>query len=363
MTRKTRALLLSPLCLAAALAQAADTVKIYNWSDYIAPDTNRQFQKATGIGFTYDVYDSNETLDGKLMTGKSGYDVVFPSNHFMARQIQGGAMKKLDKTQLPNWQNLNPVLLKALEVNDPGNQYGFPYLWGSTGIGYNVAKVKAVLGDDAPLDSWDLIFKPEYMQKLHKCGVAILDNGPELIPAALNYLGLAHHSKNPADYKKAEALLMKVRPYVSYFHSSKYTSDLANGNICVAVGFSGDIMQAESRAKEAGNGIQIGYSIPREGTPLWFDMVAMPVDAPDEKAGYAYMDYLLRPEVMADISNYVHYANGNQQADSRVDPAIKDDPKIYPSPAMMDKLFALQAMPLDIDRLRTRLWNKIRSGN
>ena len=363
MTRKTRALLLSPLCLAAALAQAADTVKIYNWSDYIAPDTNRQFQKATGIGFTYDVYDSNETLDGKLMTGKSGYDVVFPSNHFMARQIQGGALKKLDKTRLSNWQNLNPVLLKALEVNDPGNQYGFPYLWGTTGIGYNVAKVKAVLGDDAPLDSWDLIFKPEYMQKLHKCGVAILDNGPELIPAALNYLGLAHHSKNPADYKKAEALLMKVRPYVSYFHSSKYTSDLANGNICVAVGFSGDILQAESRAKEAGNGIQIGYSIPREGSPLWFDMVAMPVDAPDEQAGYAYMDYLLRPEVMADISNHVHYANGNQQADSRVDPAIKGDPKIYPSPAMMDKLFALQAMPLDIDRLRTRLWNKVRSGN
>ncbi|MFK3788865.1 polyamine ABC transporter substrate-binding protein [Pseudomonas piscis] len=363
MTRKTRALLLSPLCLATALAQAADTVKIYNWSDYIAPDTNRQFQKATGIGFTYDVYDSNETLDGKLMTGKSGYDVVFPSNHFMARQIQGGALKKLDKTQLPNWQNLNPVLLKALEVNDPGNQYGFPYLWGTTGIGYNVAKVKAVLGDDAPLESWDLIFKPEYMQKLHKCGVAILDNGPELIPAALNYLGLAHHSKSPADYKKAEALLMKVRPYVSYFHSSKYTSDLANGNICVAVGFSGDILQAESRAKEAGNGIQIGYSIPREGSPLWFDMVAMPVDAPDEKAGYAYMDYLLRPEVMAEVSNYVHYANGNQQADSRVDPAIKGDPKIYPSPAMMDKLFALQAMPLDIDRLRTRLWNKVRSGN
>ncbi|MBC2656301.1 polyamine ABC transporter substrate-binding protein [Pseudomonas sp. MSSRFD41] len=363
MTRKTRALLLSPLCLAAALAQAADTVKIYNWSDYIAPDTNRQFQKATGIGFTYDVYDSNETLDGKLMTGKSGYDVVFPSNHFMARQIQGGALKKLDKTRLSNWQNLNPVLLKALEVNDPGNQYGFPYLWGTTGIGYNVAKVKAVLGDDAPLDSWDLIFKPEYMQQLQKCGVAILDNGPELIPAALNYLGLAHHSKNPADYKKAEALLMKVRPYVSYFHSSKYTSDLANGNICVAVGFSGDILQAESRAKEAGNGIQIGYSIPREGSPLWFDMVAMPVDAPDEQAGYAYMDYLLRPEVMADISNHVHYANGNQQADSRVDPAIKGDPKIYPSPAMMDKLFALQAMPLDIDRLRTRLWNKVRSGN
>lgn len=364
MIRKTcTLLLLSPLFLGASLAQAADTVKIYNWSDYIAPDTTKQFQKETGTGFTYDVYDSNETLDGKLMTGKSGYDVVFPSNHFMARQIQGGALKKLDKSQLPNWKNLNPALLKALEVNDPGNQHGFPYLWGSTGIGYNVAKIKEVLGDDAPLDSWDLIFKPEYMQKLQKCGVAILDNGPELIPTALNYLGLPHHSKNPADYKKAEALLMKVRPYVSYFHSSKYTSDLANGNICVAVGFSGDILQAESRAREAKNGVEIGYSIPKEGSPIWFDMVAMPVDAPDEKAGYAFMNYLLRPDVMANISNYVHYANGNLQADALVDPAMKNDTKVYPSPAMMDKLFALEAMPLDIDRVRTRLWNKIRSGN
>lgn len=254
---------LLPLMLAGTLCQAAETVKIYNWSDYIAPDTLKNFTRDTGIAFSYDVYDSNETLDGKLMTGQSGYDVVFPSNHFMARQIQGGALKKLDKDQLPNWKNLNPALLKALQVNDPGNEHGFPYLWGSTGIGYNVAKVKAVLGENAPVDSWDLIFKPENMEKLSKCGVAILDNGPEVLPAALNYLGLPHHSKSPEDYKKAEAMLMKVRPYISYFHSSKYTSDLANGNICVAVGFSGDILQAETRAKEAGNGIDIGYSIPR----------------------------------------------------------------------------------------------------
>ena len=275
---------LLPLMLAGTLCQAAETVKIYNWSDYIAPDTLKNFTRDTGIAFSYDVYDSNETLDGKLMTGQSGYDVVFPSNHFMARQIQGGALKKLDKDQLPNWKNLNPALLKALQVNDPGNEHGFPYLWGSTGIGYNVAKVKAVLGENAPVDSWDLIFKPENMEKLSKCGVAILDNGPEVLPAALNYLGLPHHSKSPEDYKKAEAMLMKVRPYISYFHSSKYTSDLANGNICVAVGFSGDILQAETRAKEAGNGIDIGYSIPKEGAAIWFDMVAMPADAPDEKS-------------------------------------------------------------------------------
>ena len=354
---------LLPLMLAATLCQAAETVKVYNWSDYIAPDTMKNFSRDSGIAFTYDVFDSNETLDGKLMTGNSGYDVVFPSNHFMARQIQGAALKKLDKSQLPNWKNLNPVLLKALEVNDPGNQHGFPYLWGSTGIGYNVAKVKAVLGDDAPVDSWDLIFKPENMEKLSKCGVAVLDNGPEVLPAALNYLGLPHHSKNPEDYKKAEALLMKVRPFISYFHSSKYTSDLANGNICVAVGFSGDILQAETRAKEAGNGVDIGYSIPREGAAIWFDMVAMPVDAPDEKAAYSFMNYLLRPDVMAGISNYVHYANGNEQADALVSPEIKADTKVYPTAAMMDKLFALQAMPLNIDRIRTRLWTKIKAGD
>jgi putrescine transport system substrate-binding protein len=281
----------------------------------------------------------------------------------MARQIQGKALKQLDKSQLPNWKNLNPVLLKALEGNDPGNQHGFPYLWGSTGIGYNVDKVKAVLGDNAPVDSWDLIFKPENMSKLKQCGVAILDNGPELLPAALNYLGLPHHSKNPEDYKKAEALLMKVQPYVSYFHSSKYTSDLANGNICVAVGFSGDILQAENRAKEANNGVNIGYSIPKEGAAIWFDMVAMPADAPDDKAGYAFMNYLLEPQVMANISNYVHYANGNEAADKLIDPAIKSDTKVYPSEAMMGKLFALEAMPLNIDRIRTRLWTKIKTGS
>ena len=356
-------LTIAPLMLVASIAQAAESVKIYNWSDYIAPDTLKAFQGASGILPVYDVYDSNETLDGKLMTGNSGYDVVFPSNHFMARQIQGKALKQLDKSLLPNWKNLNPVLLKALEGNDPGNQHGFPYLWGSTGIGYNVDKVKAALGDNAPVDSWDLIFKPENMSKLKQCGVAILDNGPELLPAALNYLGLPHHSKNPEDYKKAEALLMKVQPYVSYFHSSKYTSDLANGNICVAVGFSGDILQAENRAREANNGVNIGYSIPKEGAAIWFDMVAMPADAPDEKAGYAFMNYLLEPQVMADISNYVHYANGNEAADKLIDPAIKADTKVYPSEAMMGKLFALEAMPLNIDRIRTRLWTKVKTGS
>jgi putrescine transport system substrate-binding protein len=343
-------------------AQAAGTVKIYNWSEYIAPDTVANFSKETGIQASYDVYDSNETLDGKRMTGKSGYDVVVPSNHFMAKQIQAGALKKLDKAQLPNWKNLNPVLLKALEVNDPGNQYGFPYLWGSTGIGYNVDKVKAVLGDNAPVDSWDLFFKPENMEKLAKCGVAVLDNGPELLPITLNYLGLPHHSQKPEDYKTAQAELMKVRPYITYFHSSKYVSDLANGDICVAVGFSGDILQAATRAREAGNGVNIQYSTPKEGSPLWFDMIAMPADAPDEAAGYAFMNYLLRPEVMASVSNFVHYANGNVVADPLVEAGIKADPAIYPPAEVMKSLFALESMPQKIDRVRTRVWNAVKTG-
>ncbi len=351
-----------PLMLLASVSQAAESVRIYNWAEYIAPDTLKNFQGASGIATHYDVYDGNETLDAKLMAGHSGYDVVFPSDHFMARQIQGGALKKLDKSQLPNWQNLNPVLLQALQVNDPGNQYGFPYLWGSTGIGYNVDKVKAVLGDGVALDSWDLLFKQENMAKLSQCGVAVLDNGPELLPIALHYLGLPHHSQNLDDYKKAEKLLLEMRQNVRYFHSSKYISELANGDICLVVGFSGDVLQAGSRASEAGNGVKIEYVIPKEGAPMWFDMVAMPADSPNEAAGYAFMNYLLQPEVMAGISNHVQYANGNAKADSLVDPALKADNKIYPPEAVMSKLYTLQAMPLKIDRVRTRIWSKVKSG-
>lgn len=353
---------LLPLMLAASVSQAAEMVHIYNWGEYIAPDTLKNFQTETGFETQYDVYDSNETLDAKLMAGHTGYDVVMPSNHFMARQIQGGALTRLDRSKLPNWHNLNPVLMKALETNDPGNLYGFPYLWGTTGIGYNIDKVKAVLGDGVELDSWDVLFKPENLSKLAKCGVAVLDNGPELLPIALHYLGLPHHSQRPEDYKKAEALLVEMRQNVTYFHSSKYIADLANGDICMAVGFSGDIMQAANRAKEAGNGVHLEYLIPREGAPLWFDMVAMPANAPHEAAGYAFMNYLLEPRVMAGISDAVRYANGNTQADALVEASLKADPTVYPPEAVMDKLFALEAMPPKIDRLRTRIWSRIKSG-
>jgi len=351
---------IAPWVLVSA-AQAAETVKIYNWSSYIAPTTLEAFTASTGYPTQYDLYDSNEMLDAKLMAGHSGYDVVFPSNHFMAHQITAKALKPLDRNRLPNWKNLDPALLKVLEANDPGNRYGFPYLWGSTGIGYNIEKVKAVLGD-VPVDSWGLVFKPEYMKKLAQCGVAFLDNGPEILPIALNYLGLPHHSTAKGDYDKAQALLMQIRPYVRYFHSSKYTADLANGDVCVAVGFSGDVMQAAQRAEEAGNGQNIAYVIPKEGSPMWFDMVAMPADAPDEAGGYAFLNYLLAPQVMAQISNHVHYANGNTAAEPFVDAAIRTNAMVYPPHAVRQKLFVLEAVPKATDRLRTRVWSAVKSG-
>ncbi|WP_414708366.1 polyamine ABC transporter substrate-binding protein, partial [Pseudomonas sp. UBA6276] len=251
-------------------AQAAGTVHIYNWSDYIGESTLADFEAATGIKPIYDVFDSNETLEGKLLAGHTGYDVVVPSNHFLGKQIKAGAFQKLDKTQLTNYSNLDPVLLKRLEKNDPGNQYAVPYLWGTNGIGYNVDKIKEVLGVDK-IDSWAMVFEPENIKKLSKCGVAFLDSPDEMFPAVLNYMGLDPNTTDEKLYKKAEEKLLKVRPYVTYFHSSKYISDLANGNICMAVGYSGDVFQAKSRAEEAGKGIKLAYSIPKEGGNLWFD--------------------------------------------------------------------------------------------
>ncbi|MGC1331516.1 polyamine ABC transporter substrate-binding protein [Pseudomonas sp.] len=350
------------LAATACTVQAAETVKVYNWSEYIAPDTLKNFQARTGIVPVYELYDSNEVLNDKLMARNSGYDVVFPSTHFMARQVQAQALMDLDRSKLPNWDNLNPVLLKMLEVNDPGNRHGFPYMWGSTGIGYNIDKVKAVLGDNAPVGSWDLIFKPENISRLKACGVAFVNSGPELLPITLNYLGLPPHSKNPDDYKKAEALLMKIRPYVAYFDTARYTNDLANGDVCVVVGYNGDVLQAQTTATAANKGVNIGYSVPREGAPLWFDMVAMPADAPNPKAGYAFMNYLLEPKVIAGISNYVHYANGNEKADALIDPALHGNTVVYPDEDTMSRLFALEAMPADIDRIRTQVWTRVMAG-
>ena len=342
-------------------AMAEPVVKVYNWSDYVGETTLADFQKATGIKALYDVFDSNETLEGKLLAGRSGYDIVVPSNHFLGKQIKAGAFQKLDRSQLSNWDNLDPQLLKQLEVNDPGNQYSVPYLWGTNGIGYNVAKIKEVLSVDE-IDSWATVFEPENMQKLASCGVSFLDSADEMIPAALNYLGLNPNTQDAADYAKAEAKLLAVRPYVAYFHSSKYIGDLANGDICVAVGFSGDILQAADRAEEAGKGIEIAYSIPQEGANLWFDMLAIPADASNPKEAHAFINYLLDPAAIAGVSDYVGYANPNIKAGELMDQEVRNDESVYPPQAVLDKLYISAELPVKVQRLMTRSWTKVKSG-
>jgi len=342
-------------------AQAAGTVHIYNWSDYIGETTLADFQKETGIKPVYDVFDSNETLEGKLLAGRTGYDVVVPSNHFLGKQIKAGAFQKLDRSQLPNYANLDPVLLKRLEQNDPGNQYAVPYLWGTNGIGYNVDKVKAALGVDK-IDSWSVLFEPENIKKLHSCGVAFLDSADEMMPTVLNYMGLNANSTNPKDYAKATDKLLAVRPYVTYFHSSKYIGDLANGDICVAIGFSGDIFQAKNRAEEAKKGVNIAYSIPKEGGALWFDMLAIPKDSSNVKEAHAFINYLLKPEVIAQVSDYVGYANPNPGSDKLMEQSIRTDEAVYPPQAVLDKTYVSVELPPNIQRLMTRSWTKVKSG-
>lgn len=342
-------------------SHAQGVVHIYNWTDYIGENTLEDFQNATGIKPVYDVFDSNETLEGKLLAGRSGYDVVVPTNHFLGKQIKAGAFRKLDRDQLPNFKNLDPALLKQLEKNDPGNQYAVPYLWGTNGIGYNVEKVKEVLGVDK-IDSWSAIFEPENMKKLSKCGVSFMDSPDEVMPAMLRYLGLDPNTTSADDYAKAEAKLMEVRPYVTYFHSSKYVSDLANGNICVAFGYSGDVFQAADRAEEAGKGVEIAYAIPKEGANLWFDMLAIPADAKNVKEAHAFIDYLLQPEVIAEVSDYVGYANPNPASDEYMDPSVREDDSVYPPQAVLDNLYIQAELPPNMQRIATRSWTKIKSG-
>lgn len=360
MHKKLISLCLPALLCAATAAHAEGTVRIYNWADYIAPNTLADFQQATGIQPTYDVFDSNETLESKLLTGRSGYDVVVPSNHFLARQIKAGAFQKLDRSKLPNWKNLDPVLMKHLQDNDPGNQYAVPYLWGTNGIGYNVDKVKAALGIDK-IDSWAVLFEPENIKKLQKCGVALLDSPDEVFPAVLNYMGLDPRSEKPADYDAAEAKLKAIRPYVTYFHSSKYVTDLANGDICVAFGYSGDVLQAAARAQDAKNGVNVAYAIPKEGANIWFDMLAIPKDADHPEQALAFINYVLDPKVIAQISDTVGYANPNPASNSLMKPDVLNNPSVYPSPEVMSKLYASTIQTPAIMRTMTRKWTSIKS--
>ena len=337
-------------------------VKVYNWSDYIADSTIREFEKETGIDVTYDVYDSNEVLEGKLLSGNTGYDIVGPSSEFMGRQIIAGVYQKLNKDALYNYDNLDPAMMSLLENLDPDNAHSIPYLWGTTGIGYNKQKAIEVMGVDFAMNTLDVVFIPEIIAKFQHCGVAFLDAPSEMFKAALHYLGLNPNSQNPKDYQEqSKELFNNVRPYIQYFHSSKYINDLANGDICLAFAWSGDVLQAADRASESGNGVQIEYRIPKEGTLMWFDMLAIPADAPNPGNAHKFLNYILKPEVIAEISNKVNFANANIPSKSLIKADSLNNPDIYPEEELMRKLFVAKILPPDIDRVMTRQWVDIKS--
>ncbi len=350
------------LSLLGGVAFAQDrTVNVYNWSDYIDESILEDFTKETGIKVVYDVFDSNEVLETKLLAGGTGYDVVVPTGTFLGRQIQAGAFQKLDKDKLPNLTNLWPEIMARVEKFDPGNEHAINYMWGTTGIGYNVDKVKEIL-PDAPLDSWDMVFDPEVVSKLADCGVYMLDTADEMFPAALNYLGLDPDSADTDDFKKAAELLKSVRPYVRKFHSSEYINALANGDICLAVGWSGDVLIARDRAKEADNGVTVEYVIPKEGAMMWFDNMAIPVDAPHVEEAHEFINYIMKPEVIAKATNYVFYANGNKASQQFVDKEVLEDQAVYPSEEAVKNLFSTTTKSPKALRVRTREWTGVKTG-
>jgi putrescine transport system substrate-binding protein len=347
---------------AVAPALAEDkVVNIYNWSDYIDPAMLEKFTADTGIKVVYDNYDNNEIVETKLLAGGSGYDVVVPSAPNIARQIQAGTLLPIDKSKIPNLNHQWDMIAKRLETYDPGNQYAVNYMWGTTGIGYNVAKIKAAM-PDAPVDSWDMIFKPEVIAKFKDCGIEVLDTPEELIPAALHYLGLDPDAKDEASINKAGDLLTSIKPYILKFHSSDYIDALANGDICMAVGYSGDVFIAKNRAEEAKAGVEINYVIPKEGAAMWFDSFIIPADAPHPDAAYAFINFMLTPEVAAANSNYVFYANGNKDSQTLVDKVIFEDPAIYPDAATLGRLYTTTPYDAKAQRIVTRVWTKVKSG-
>lgn len=360
---KTSTLTLAAFVLAGSTASFAQerVVNVFNWSDYIDESIIEEFTAETGIRVVYDVYDSNEMLETRLLAGGSGYDVVVPTTSFMARQIAAGVYQPLDKSKLTNIDNMWPLITERVAVFDPENQYSVNYMWGTNGIGYNVAEVQERLGIDE-VDSWAVVFDPANAEKLADCGIHFLDSPIEIFPAMLAYLGRDPNSTDPEDIAAAEEALLAVRPYVEKFHSSEYINALANGDICLAIGYSGDVFQARDRAAEADAGVEVNYAIPKEGAEMWFDQLAIPADAQNVDEAHEFINYLMRPEVIAKASNYVYYANGNEASQEFLVEDVIDDPAIYPSSDTAEKLFTKPPYDAQANRLITRAWTRVKSG-
>lgn len=341
----------------------AKQVNVYNWNNYIGENVLSDFEKSTGIRVVYDLVDSNQVLEGKLLAGQSGYDVVVSSADFMARQIKAGIYLPLDKTKLTDFKALDPMLMRALGELDPNNQFGVPYMWGTTGIGYNRTKVVEILGADAPLNSWDLVFKPENLAKLSQCGVAFLDSPTDIFPIVLNYLGIPSDSNNPRDYQgQAKALLKFLAKHVTYFHSSKYIDDLATGEICVVVGWSGDVFQAKIAALEVAQPLKIEYVLPKEGALLWVDMLGIPADASHPDEALAFINFLMRPDIAARNTNEIWFANPITASREQTLPMIANDTAIYPMPDQHEQLFPAKPVSPRVERVMNRAWTEILTG-
>jgi putrescine transport system substrate-binding protein len=350
-----------PPSKAAGPADSGKVLNLYIWSDYLAADTLSNFEKQTGIKVHAAYFDTNETLETKVIAGNSGYDVVVPTASFFERQIKAGAYLPLDKSKLPNLRYMDGQLMSKVALHDPGNEHGVIYMWGTNGIGYNEKLVKALL-PKAPLDSWRMVFDPAVASKVAKCGISVLDSPAEMMRAVYSYLGKDPNSQSPADLVQAEAVLTKIRPYIRNINSSEYIEALANGDICVAVGYNGDVLQARDRARSAGKGIEIAYIVPKEGSILWFDMLAIPKDAPNRDSAYAFINYVITPRVIADISNFKRYANADAQAQSLLDPSVRDDVGIYPPAEQRQKLAVQLADSTDQTLAITRVWQKFKTG-
>ena len=356
----TLSLIASALLTTSALAQDK-VVNVYNWSDYVDPKVLEDFTKETGIKVVYDTYDNNEIVETKLLAGKSGYDIVVPSGPFLQRLIEQKVFLPIDRAKAPELKNAWPDIEKRLQAFDPGNKFAVNYMWGTTGIGYNVKKVKERLGN-TPVDSWDIILKPENISKLKDCGVMMLDAPEDIYPGVLRSLGLDPDSKKQADYQKATDALMKVRGNVKKFHSSEYINALANGDICLVVGYSGDILQAKKRAEEAKNGVEVAYAIPKEGALMWFDSMAIPADAPNKDHALAFINFMMKPEIAARNSDFVSYASGNLPAKALVKAEIANNPGIYPNADVMARLFTNSSPDEKLQKQITRMWTRVKTG-